>query len=68
VGAKRVGIACLAVCLLLAGAAAASGPDLRLIDASKRDDAPAVKALVGAGVNVNARPATARPPALGRAK
>ncbi len=53
-GAKRVGILCLTVCLLLAGAASASSPDLRLIDASKRDDAPAVKTFLAAGVKVNA--------------
>ncbi len=54
-GAKRVGILCLTVFVLVASAAAASSRDLRLIDASKRDDAPAVKALVAAGADVNAR-------------
>ena len=56
-GARRAGILCLALIVLIAGAgaAAAAGPDLRLIDAGKRDDQAAVKALVAAGVNVNAR-------------
>ena len=53
--AKRVGMLCLAVCVLFAGAASAANRDDRLIDASKRDDAPAVKASLAAGADVNAR-------------
>jgi ankyrin repeat protein len=41
--------------LLVAGPASAAGRDLRLIDASRRDDAPAVKTLLASGADVNAR-------------
>lgn len=40
--------------LVLAGAAQAAGPDLRLLEAAKNRDAQMVRALVKEGVNVNA--------------
>ncbi|HWA22680.1 MAG TPA: ankyrin repeat domain-containing protein [Caulobacterales bacterium] len=52
---RWVGGVCAAVCILFATLAGAAERDLRLIEASKRGDAPAVKALVSAGVDVNAR-------------
>lgn len=54
---RPIGIVCVLVCLLTAGATAAQSADLRLIDASQRDDAAAAKILIASGVNVNARAA-----------
>ena len=51
---KAVGVACFSICVLATGLAPAADRDLRLIDASKRGDAPAVKALMAAGVDANA--------------
>lgn len=51
---RRIGIACLTVSVLIAGAALGAERDLRLIDATRRDDTTAVKALVSAGADVNA--------------
>jgi len=55
VGVRRIGIACITLALLVAGAAVGADRDLRLIDATRHDDAAAVKALVSAGADVNAR-------------
>ena len=52
-GAERLGMACLTASVLFASAAFGADRDLRLIDASKRDDVAAVKALSASGVNVN---------------
>lgn len=54
---KRVGVVCFAMCLLLAPHATAADRDSRLIEASKRADAPMVRALLAADVDVNARAA-----------
>lgn len=53
--ARRFGIICFAAIVLAANMASAAPYDLRLIDASEHDDVPAAKALVAAGVDVNAR-------------
>lgn len=48
-------VACFAVFVLAAGGASSAGRDLRLIEASQHDDFAAAKALMAAGVGVNAR-------------
>ena len=55
--AGRVGMAWFAVFMLFAGVASGAERDLRLIDASRRDDAAAAKALMASGADVNARAA-----------
>jgi ankyrin repeat protein len=52
---KRIGLAGFALCLLLAGASVAAERGVQLIDASRRDDAAAVKALLASGADVNTR-------------
>ena len=54
-GAKRLGIVGFTACLLFASFANAAAPDVRLIEACRRDDLPAAKTLLAAGVDVNAR-------------
>lgn len=51
------GVVCCTVFLLAVSGAVAAGHDLRLIDASRRDDWPTAKALAASGVDVNARAA-----------
>lgn len=53
--ARRTISAWFTVCLSLATLSAAADRDLRLIDAAKRGDEPAVRALLAAGIDVNAR-------------
>ncbi len=53
--ARHFGLIGFAVWALASSAAVAAEPDLRLIDASKRDDVSAIKALVGKDVDVNAQ-------------
>ncbi|HVY34317.1 MAG TPA: ankyrin repeat domain-containing protein [Caulobacteraceae bacterium] len=52
--AGRMSMACLAAGVLFASAAFGAERDLRLIEASRRDDVAAVKALAASGANVNA--------------
>lgn len=52
--AWRVGVACLTAGLLFAPLSAAQESDLRLVEASRRDDALAVRALAATGVDVRA--------------
>lgn len=52
--ARQFGIYCVAAVVLAAGMASAAERGLQLIEASKRDDAPAVKALIAHGADVNA--------------
>ena len=53
----RLGVVGFALCALLAGAANGASRDLRLIDAARRDDIPAVQRLLAGGMNANARAA-----------
>ena len=53
--AGQFGIVCLVALVLAVNGAAAAGRDLRMIEASERDDVAAVKALAAMGVDVNAR-------------
>ncbi len=53
--AMRLGIVGVIACMLAVSSAVASARDLRLIEAAKRDDVAAVKALTASGLNVNAR-------------
>ena len=55
VGARRAGLPTLLCALALAAPAAAAGPDLRLVDAAARQDGPAMRALLRAGVDVDQR-------------
>ena len=52
--ARQFGIFCIGAVVLAAGIAHAADRGLQLIQASKRDDAQAVKSLIAAGANVNA--------------
>ena len=54
-GTRRAGLPALLCALALAAPAAAAGPDLRLVDAAARQDGPAMRALLRAGVDVDQR-------------
>ena len=53
--AAHIGVICFLAFVLAASGASPHERDLRLIEASRRDDAAAVKALAAAGADVNAR-------------